>query len=136
NQWLDHSSVAQFSFVLLVEATTAWFLYLFLRRYQARFRDLGLRLPQPRDLGYALAGFAVYFPLYIVTLGLIHALVPDLNIDQKQQLGFSGVSGQGLILVFISLVLLPPLVEEILVRGFLYGSLKKHWPKWYAIVFT
>jgi len=136
NQWLNDSVFAQFAFVALVELGTLGLLYLFLRRYRANFKDLGLVAPKLRDTGYALAGFGAYFPLYIVGLSLIRAVVPSINIDQKQQLGFTSASGSILILVFISLVILPPLVEEILVRGFLYGSLKKHWPKLHAIVFT
>src|SRR5690606_7282850 len=41
-----------------------------------------------------------------------------------------------LILVFISLVLLPPFVEEVLARGFLYTGLKTKWPVWAAAVVT
>ena len=35
---------------------------------------------------------------------------------------------------FISLVVLPPIVEEILVRGFLYTSLRKYLPRIWAVI--
>ncbi len=41
-----------------------------------------------------------------------------------------------LILTFISLVILPPLAEEIMVRGFLYSSLKKAMPVAWAVIAT
>ncbi len=129
NQWLDSSVVAQFFFVLLVESVTIGLLYGFISRYKTTFKDLGVRWPRLIDVGYALTGFAIYLPLYLMSLGLIHFFVPGLNIDQKQQLGFDTASGHTLVLVFISLVILPPIVEEILVRGFLYGSLRTKWPK-------
>lgn len=134
--WLNNSIMARFAFVVIVEALTLGMLYGFLRRHKTNFYALGLKLPKPRDMGYALAGFAVYLGLYVVSISIIRAFVPSLSIDQKQQLGFENASGPLLILVFISLVILPPLTEEILVRGFLYGSLKKHWPKLQAILAT
>ena len=133
--WLANSVVAQFSLILLVEAATLGLLYLFLRRYKVNFRDIGLKAPRWRDVGYALGGFLVYFPLNLVSLFVLRLLV-HLNIDQKQQLGFKDAGGDMLWLVFISLVILPPLIEEILVRGFLYGSLKAHWPKLRAVLVT
>ncbi len=136
NQWLNSSISAQFFFVLLVEAITLGLLYLFLRKHKVNFRLLELKWPRLSDVGYALAGFAVYLPLYVASLSIIQAVVPKLNVDQKQQLGFEHANGPGLVLVFISLVVLPPLVEEILVRGFLYGSLKAHWPKIHAMIVT
>lgn len=134
--WLNNSITARFAFVVIVEALTLGILYGFLRRHKTNFYTLGLKLPRLRDAGYALAGFAVYLGLYVVSISIVRALVPSLNIDQKQQLGFNNAGGPLLILVFISLVILPPLTEEILVRGFLYGSLKKHWPKLRAMLVT
>lgn len=136
SSWLENSVGAQFGLVVLVEAITLGLLYLFLRRYKLSFSDLGLKRPKLRDGVYALAGFAAYFPIYVIAVAVIQALVPGLNIDQKQQLGFSSANGSLLVLVFFALVVLPPLTEEILVRGFLYGSLKKHWTKWQAILTT
>ena len=49
----------------------------------------------------------------------------SFNMNQKQDLGFStATTGLPLGLIFISLVILPPLVEEALFRGFLYGGLR------------
>ncbi|MEK7153780.1 MAG: CPBP family intramembrane glutamic endopeptidase, partial [Patescibacteria group bacterium] len=45
--------------------------------------------------------------------------------EQEQALGFTrGISGTGLVMAFVSLVILPPLAEEIIFRGFLYGTLR------------
>jgi len=53
------------------------------------------------------------------------ALFPSLNFEQEQEIGFStAVSGLTLVPIFISLVVLPPVVEEILARGFLYTGLR------------
>lgn len=127
--WLNDSIVAQFGFILLTEALMIAAIYWFLRRYKTNWSDIGLRKPQFNDVLYGIAGFLPYFVLYIVTVGVVSALVPGLNVDQEQQLGFSDVhGGLQLTMTFISLVVLPPLVEEILVRGFLYSTLKKALP--------
>ncbi|MDB5185601.1 MAG: hypothetical protein JWL85_124 [Candidatus Saccharibacteria bacterium] len=123
--WLAHSVHAQFIMVLLVEVITVWFIWLYLRHKKASFRDIGLRKPQIRDIGLAIAGFAAYFAIYLVTLTVIKSFVPGLNLEQEQELGFSKTTvGWSLGLIFVSLVILPPIVEEIVCRGFLYTGLR------------
>ena len=76
-----------------------------------------------------LGGFAAYFVLYIVGLVIAKALVPSLNLEQEQEIGFStNTQGAALLPVFISLVILPPITEEIVARGFLFGGLRTKLP--------
>ena len=52
-------------------------------------------------------------------------LFPSLNVHQKQQLGFQDASGGlKLALTFVSLCVLPPLVEETVFRGFMFTTLR------------
>lgn len=135
--WLDKSIWAQFSYILLAEAFTLGLLYLFLRAYKSGFARLGLRRPRWRDLGYALAAAPVYFVCFVLAVAAVTALVPGLDIEQEQAIGFEGVHGLiPLIVVFLSLVLLPAITEEILARGFLYSSLKKALPLIGAVLTT
>ena len=134
--WINNSILAQFLLVLFIESITVWLLMRFLKRRKATFKTIGLHKPRWQDLGYALIGFIVYFILYIVVVDIAKGAVPSLNLNQQQQLGFNNAHSSALILVFVSLVLLPPIVEEILVRGFLYSGLKKGLPKIWAVVLT
>jgi membrane protease YdiL (CAAX protease family) len=135
--WLDNSVTGQFALIVLVEALTLLLLWAFLKRRRASFRDLGLKRPRLTDIGYALAGFAAYFVVYIGVLTAAQQLVPSLNINQDQQLGFNtSTTGPALIYIFISLVLLPPIVEEIMTRGFLYTGLRSKLPKIIAALIT
>jgi membrane protease YdiL (CAAX protease family) len=96
-----------------------------------------MRLPILSDAAYGLAAVPIYMGLYLLTVAVISYVVPGLDIQQEQQLGFNGTyAGFELVLVFLSLVILPPLVEEILIRGFLYSSLKKALPILSAAVTT
>lgn len=124
--WLTDSVVGQFIYVAITEVLTIGGLLLFLKRYKFHIRGLGLKKPRFRDAGWGLVAYPVYFGLYVGVLTLATVVFPSLNVDQKQQLGFDNVHGAAaLTMTFISLVLLPPIVEEILVRGFLFTSLRR-----------
>lgn len=130
NAWLTNSVTAQFLYVLIAEGLTLASLYLFMRRYNFGFRGIGLKKLRWRDLGYGILGIPVYYGLALVALAIMRAVAPGINFDQGQNIGFQHVYGLGpLILTFISLVILPPLTEEIMVRGFLYSSLKNIAPQ-------
>jgi membrane protease YdiL (CAAX protease family) len=63
--------------------------------------------------------------------------IPSFNVNEQQQIGFSNVhGGLPLLMTFVSLVILPPLAEEIMVRGFLYSTLKKAMPALAAVILT
>lgn len=125
--WLTNSIVSQFVFVILAEALTVLLLWLFLRSRHKSFRDLGWnRWPAWGDLGKAIAVFIIYFIAVTIVLDVVTALIPEINTSQKQQLGFTNAAGIGqLIMTYIALAVAPPLVEETVFRGFLYGSLRK-----------
>jgi membrane protease YdiL (CAAX protease family) len=135
--WLNNSVGAQFAFILVAEASAIGVIYLFLRFYKRSFADIGLRRPRWLDPLYGLAAVPAYLVLYILSVGVISHFVPGLNVNQQQQIGFNNVHGTTqLMLTFISLVVLPPLAEEIMIRGFLYSSLKKALPTTGAVVVT
>lgn len=130
--WLTNSVIAQFWFVLFAEMLTFGAIWWFMHRRKAGLRSIGWRYPRWWDSVAALAGFAVYFIGYAILLAIVTHLLPSLNVNQKQQLGFQNASGGfDLILTFISLCVLPPLVEETVFRGFVFtalrGSLKWIW---------
>ncbi|HXR50281.1 MAG TPA: CPBP family intramembrane glutamic endopeptidase [Verrucomicrobiae bacterium] len=137
NSWLDNSVTAQFIYILLAESFAVGAIYLFLRRYKANFSLIGLRRPRWRDLGYGLMAAPLYYGLYFVAVGVVTHYVKGLNANQQQQIGFTNVHGSPqLIMTFISLVVLPPIAEEIMVRGFLYSTLRKALPMISAVLLT
>lgn len=135
NSLLDNSPGWQFLMIVGIEATTAGLIYLFVTKIRrTSLRAIGVVKPKARDIGYALAGFGTYFLIYaLIVFNIIQHYFPQIDTDQRQELGFNaGVAGPELAFVFISLVILPPLVEELLVRGFLYTGLRTRLPVVYA----
>lgn len=137
NKWINSSILAQFIYVLIAEALTVTAVWQFLKHYKISLKVIGLKRFKGEDILYALMGFGIYFISYAIVLQIVMKLIPSLNVNQQQQIGFNNVAGLGqLILTAISLVILPPIAEEILMRGFLYTSLKKSIPKVAAALIT
>jgi membrane protease YdiL (CAAX protease family) len=128
-EWFEGSTIAQSFQMVLFAAIMLALLATFLKIKKGTRRMIGLVKPQWRDIAYALAAYGVYFIGYIVIVTIAVQFLPSLDTDQKQQIGFEQAYGfWQLFLVFISLVILPPIAEEIAVRGFLYSGLRQKLP--------
>jgi membrane protease YdiL (CAAX protease family) len=137
NNWLTNSVTAQFFYVLLFEGCTVGLLVALMHRYGRSLKTLGLIKVRLRDGGWALLAYLAYFITYLIVISIITHLLPGLNINQAQNIGFTNVHGTyQLALTFISLVILPPIAEELLFRGFLFEGLKKAMPALYAGLLT
>lgn len=125
-KWLGSSTPAQFAYVFAVEAITFVLLWFFMRSAKVGWGQIGLTRPKLRYFGIALLAYAPYFVLNaIATLGAVALF--NLDANQAQQTGFETArSTSDLALTFVSLVILPPIVEEIVMRGFLFSSLKRN----------
>lgn len=124
--WLSNSVPAQFGYVVLAEGISLLLVYAWLHHFRMRFPAIGLNRLRLRYVGYGIMAVPVYYLLFVAATALLTQFLPSLNLDQKQEIGFNHVQGfVPLVLTFISLVVLPPLTEEIMVRGLLYGSLRK-----------
>ena len=90
--------------------------------------ELGLtRMPNWFDVLLAPAGFIVYLLLAGILTLFITSVVPGFDADQVQDVGFSAISKQyEYVLAFITIVVLAPIGEEVLVRGYLYGKLRRY----------
>jgi membrane protease YdiL (CAAX protease family) len=138
NWWLSNSVAALFVETFLVELFVVLILYAFLRKRKISFKDIGLRGKfLIRDLSYALGGFFTYLLVYFSAVTTLQFFVKSFNVSQKQNLGVpSTAQGNDLWLLFIMLVVLPPIAEEILFRGFIYTSLRPKMNKVIAAIIT
>ena len=123
---LSNNLAVQFATVLIIEIVTIgilWWLHHF--KNQNFWKLIGLdSRPKVSFIGWAVIIYGLYFLTLIISVAVIKTLIPSLDVDQMQRLGFDSASGGGLIFVFITLVILPPIAEEIIFRGFLYQRLR------------
>jgi hypothetical protein len=106
------------------------------KKYKTSREELGLtRLPSWMDILLAPAAGVFYIICSIALLAFVKAYVPEIDLDQVQETGFSNLNSQyELILAFITLIIIAPVFEEVLFRGYLYGKLRKAVPIWLAIL--
>lgn len=82
-------------------------------------------LPTWLDLGLAPIAFIIYVILAAILTNLF-SIFPWFDPSQSQDIGFSPfLMGSDRIIVFLTLVVVAPIAEEILFRGFIYGKIKQ-----------
>jgi membrane protease YdiL (CAAX protease family) len=99
-------------------------------KYKTTRDEIGMRgLPTWTDILLAPIGFAVsLFAAGALTLTM-KALLPDVNWEQVQEVGYNNLyQFSDFVMAFACLVILAPLCEEIIFRGWLYGKLRFRMP--------
>ncbi len=122
---LDNSNAAQFIYILLAEAMAVGLVFLVLKDRGLKLHSIGLgRRPLWRDLRRAALGFVIFYAALIIAGVIINLVAPSIT-NEQQDIGFNTLQTfSDSVLAFIALVILPPLGEETLVRGYLYSGLR------------
>ena len=107
-------------------------------RRTTSLKILGLqRLPSWTDIGLAPVTYIVYAVTIYVILQAITSWIPGFPIGQAQDVGFDAYGSRfDNMLAFVTLVIMAPIAEETLFRGYLYGKLKNSVPAIVAAVAT
>lgn len=93
------------------------------------------RLASWSDIGLALLGVIPYIVLSLFFVQLA-TLFPGFDAMQKQAIGFTGSDRNNAMLAFIALVVVAPLAEEVLFRGYLFSKLRSNVGVITAIILT
>lgn len=120
---LQDSTFSQFAFLGVAMAVELGLFY-----GLSRITKLNLSYLNPNKFSLSKSWIIpVALASYMVaSSGLMGLLSGAIDTDQKQQIGFENVhGGLELAMVFGALVILTPLAEEILFRGFLYTEFRK-----------
>src|SRR3990167_2763335 len=90
------------------------------------------RKPKVSDVYFLLAGYGAYFVGNLVVFTFLTSFVPGFNFDEKQNVGFENINSQiEYVMSFVVLVVMAPLIEEAIFRGFLFTKVRKQlnfWP--------
>jgi len=126
------------AFLYLVTLVIAIGVPWLIKKYQTSRIDIGLtRFPSWADILIVPAGLIVYIILSALLILLATHILPGFDVNQVQDTGFKQLSERyEYILAFITLIIIAPIAEETLFRGYLYGKLKKFVPVWVAILVT
>lgn len=122
----SETAAGQFVLVGTAEVLTLALLWLILKKRRPTWAAIGFtQRPRLSDGGQAIVAGLVYFAMLMAAAGIAGWLF-NVDVNQEQDVGFKAVATDAdRLMAFISLVLLPPIVEEILFRGVLLGGLRK-----------
>ncbi len=97
--------------------------------------ELGLQdLPTFVDIGLAPVAYIIYGILANLAINLMR-IFPWFNSEQTQDVGFSYFNtGLNKLFTVITLVFIAPIAEELIMRGWLYGKIRKKTPTIIAIL--
>lgn len=108
------------------------FSFLKIKKYPISWLKVNKKLAL-KSLLLVVGAYAIYLLISVLVSGIITVLFPSFDPNQEQILGYKDAAGWQLLLAFIGLVVIPPIAEELLFRGFLYQGLRDHWKKYDAI---
>jgi membrane protease YdiL (CAAX protease family) len=138
--WLEQINTGDLSAILLLNllnllaglGVVAWFL----NHYGVGLKAVGWRRVDLERSALYTVGILVAFQIGAsLVLGIVSLLAPVFGPNQIQHAYFIGTSPQNRFMAFVALVILPPLLEETVFRGFVFPALAKHWGVvWGAVI--
>lgn len=135
-QWLD-SITGRFVFMLAAESLAIYATIQLVRLAKVPVSAIGIVKPKFRDVGWAFIAYGLYFLAYLLVIVAVSQVLPAIDLKQEQQIGFENAYEPAeLAMTFLILVVIVPVAEEIMFRGFLFSSLRAKYGFWAAAIVT
>jgi hypothetical protein len=127
------------TFWLLIVAnilSVALIVALVLSFYKEKLSSLGLKTKKlPKALLYGVVGFVVAYILADIIVA--YPIQQHFGVDPTQQALSQSATVSGLLpLILLSAVIIAPIAEEIVFRGYLYKAFRDRFKPWYAIIMS
>jgi membrane protease YdiL (CAAX protease family) len=127
--------MAGFAMVVAETVGTLGLLWWFLHYKNAHWRDLGWRgFNGWRAVIYILAALVLFYLASNLVMWVIQHYIHLYDVNQKQTNEFTGSGVIGSRWALLALVVIPPIMEETLYRGVLFGALAGRWGFWVGAV--
>jgi uncharacterized protein len=126
------NTYTSFAIYLMSAVVGVFMIEHYLKRYHASWSSLGLRRFNPLHAIVLVLGIYVVFTLAVGLLFVVLSmLVPTFRANQPQNNDFTHpVSSLDRQLSILSLVIIPPLLEELVFRGLMFGAMASRWGVW------
>lgn len=127
DQEIEVTILENFIYAVSFELLALGFVWLILkwRKYGLSWLGLGA-WPKWENMWLVFPAAGVYILAAVVSFVIIGLLNTGVDLDQEQVVGFESASGSlQLGFAFLSLVILTPLTEEVLMRGFMFRNLNR-----------
>ncbi len=122
---------------LLASVASAGVCFMAVRAYGQSWPALGLARPKSGSWKGILAAGMSYFLVSTTIFLILNTLMPEINLNEAQRLSIDHTGGiLSLAAIYLSVVLIPGLFEEIVYRGFVFGGLRARLSFWPAAVLT
>lgn len=124
---IKNSAGIQFGVILLVEALAVAGVWIVVQFYDRNlFKVFGLVRPNRRIFWQVVKTFLLYLFVTWLTTVAVSNVLPKIDVNMEQDIGFKGASGWQLLPVFLGLCVAVPIGEELMFRGLLFRGLKKY----------
>lgn len=120
----SNNITASFQLTVLDALAGAGLIWLILKKYQVNWQMVGIRKFNVWRAALLIAiVFVAFLGLAYAALIITKLLVPSFNPNQAQVNEFTqAVTGNARIVSFLALVVIPPVIEELLFRGFMFPA--------------
>lgn len=118
-----------YALVLLLVIVPIW------RRRSGKYvkRILGIHKRPGREIWWFPALMWLGYMSVTILAAVALRFIPGIDVEQPQDVGFDGISlPYEYLLAFVALVVLPPIAEELLFRGYLFGRLRERLNFWWT----